>query len=113
MIGMTNRFEMIDSAIQRRGRFDHVVLVDMPSREEVDGLLKVLYAKLPTEAIDLDAISAALAGRPLSDVDFVVRESARLAAKAGRESIDQNSISLALNSAPPRGPAPTRKIGFL
>jgi cell division protease FtsH len=113
VIGMTNRFEMIDSAIQRRGRFDHVVLVDMPSREEVDGLLKVLYAKLPIEAVDLDPISTALAGRPLSDVDFVVRESARLAAKAGRESIDQNSILLALNGAPPRGPAPARKIGFL
>jgi len=113
VIAMTNHFEMIDPAIQRRGRFDHEVLVDMPSRDEVAALLQKLYANVSTDGIDLNPVSAALAGRPLSDVAFVVRESARLAGKAGRSSIDQTSILAAIDSAPPRGPAPSRKIGFV
>jgi cell division protease FtsH len=110
---MTNRIEMIDPAIQRRGRFDHVIHVGMPSREEVEGLLQALLAKVPTEDLNVPQFSTALTGRPLSDVAFVVREAARLAARAGRTSIDESSFSAALHAAPARGQQDQpRKIGF-
>src|SRR3546814_3148906 len=35
IIAMTNRIDMIDPAIQRRGRFDHVIKVDFASEIEV------------------------------------------------------------------------------
>jgi SpoVK/Ycf46/Vps4 family AAA+-type ATPase len=113
IIAMTNRLEMIDPAIQRRGRFDHVIHVGMPSKAEVEGLLTALLGKLPTEALDISALAAGLSGRPLSDVAFVAREGARLAARAGRVSIDQDSLVAALRNAAARGieEAP-RKIGF-
>jgi cell division protease FtsH len=114
IIAMTNRLEMIDPAIQRRGRFDHVVYVGMPSREEVEGLLHALFSKVPTEGLDLAKVSAALAGRPLSDVAFVVREAARLAARSGRGSIDAASVTAAVQSAPSRTQEePSRRIGFV
>jgi cell division protease FtsH len=114
IVAMTNRLEMIDPAIQRRGRFDHVVHVGMPSKEEVLGLLQELFGKVPNEGIDFSAIAGALASRPLSDVAFVARESARLAARSGRTSIDQSSILLAVQSAPARtGEPESRKIGFI
>jgi hypothetical protein len=113
VISMTNRIEMIDPAILRRGRFDHVVEVGMPSREEVEALLRELLSKVPTENIDYDVLSQGLAGRPLSDVAFVTREAARQAASVGRSSIGQENLLAAVRATPSRGPEAPRKIGFV
>lgn len=115
VVAMTNRIEMIDPAILRRGRFDHIVKVDMASEEEVRSLLQKLVGALPQETgIDLDALATKLGGRPLSDVAFVVREGARLAARSGKTRIDQECLEHALSSSPSRDPEEThRKIGFV
>jgi hypothetical protein len=49
IIGMTNRIEIIDPAILRRGRFDHIIKVDMPTEKEVESLLKELFSERPCE----------------------------------------------------------------
>jgi SpoVK/Ycf46/Vps4 family AAA+-type ATPase len=54
IIAMTNRIEMIDPAIQRRGRFDHVIKVDFASEVEVQSLLDKLLSSLPKES-DVDS----------------------------------------------------------
>lgn len=117
IVAMTNRLELIDPAILRRGRFDHVVKVDMASVAEVRSLLQNLVAELPhTKDVDVGLVSERLAGRPLSDVAFVVREGARLAARKGKDQLDQESLMQALDDAPARGESdvPThRKIGFV
>lgn len=116
IVAMTNRVDMIDPAILRRGRFDHVIKVDYASEDEVRSLLDKLLSNLP-KGNDVDSLPLAkqLAGRPLSDVAFVVREGARLAARSGKSRLDQNSLLAALNSAPARdreGGA-KRRIGFI
>ena len=112
VIGMTNRLEMIDSAILRRGRFDHVVEVGMPSAPEVSDLVESMLAKVPVEGeIDNDEAVKSLTGRPLSDTAFVVREAARLAARAGKSALDGESLRRALGSLPPTEPK-KRPIGF-
>ena len=116
IVAMTNRIEMIDPAIVRRGRFDHVVKVDMASEEEVRALLDKLVAELPCENdVSVKALASKLAGRPLSDIAFVVREGARLAARAGSSKLNQESLMSALETTPPRDEdeASNRKIGFL
>lgn len=116
IVAMTNRIEMIDPAILRRGRFDHVVKVDMASEEEVLSLLKKLVGELPQEpGIDLAPIAKKLNGRPLSDVTFVVREGARLAARFGKDRLDQQSLCKALETSPARDSEDEghRKIGFV
>jgi hypothetical protein len=116
IIAMTNRIEMIDPAIVRRGRFDHVVKVDMASEEEVRALLDKLVAELPCENnVNVEELASKLAGRPLSDIAFVVREGARLAARAGNSKLNQASLMSALETTPPRDEeeASNRKIGFL
>lgn len=116
VVAMTNRIEMIDPAILRRGRFDHVVKVDMPSEDEVQALLAELVAKLPrTEDLELSEVARHLAGRPLSDVAFVVREAGRLAARQGKAAIAQEHLIAALSSTSERGSeAETpRNIGFI
>ena len=94
VIGMTNRIEMIDSAILRRGRFDHVVEVGMPSEAEVSELIDSLLKKVPVQgAINTKDVVDMLTGRALSDTAFVVREAARLAARAGKNALDDDSLS--------------------
>lgn len=116
IIAMTNRIEMIDPAIQRRGRFDHVIKVDLASEVEVQSLLDKLLSDLPKETdVDTAPLAKELAGRPLSDVSFVVREGARLAARDGKERLDQASLLSALLASPARareGEEVTRRIGF-
>lgn len=116
VVGMTNKLEMIDPAILRRGRFDHVIKVDMASSAEIHSLLQSLLAKLPTSSdINLEELSEILGGRPLSDVAFIVREGARLTARAGKEAIDHDSLKAALLSSPSRSEEsePRQKIGFI
>lgn len=116
IVAMTNRVDMIDPAILRRGRFDHVIKVDYASEDEVRSLLDKLLSNLPKED-DVDPVPFAkqLAGRPLSDVAFVVREGARLAARSGKSRLDQNSLIAALKSAPARERegGTKRRIGFI
>lgn len=115
IVAMTNRIEMIDSAILRRGRFDHIIKVDFASENEVLALLEKLLSALPTESdVDPAPFAKQLAGRPLSDVAYVVREGARLAARSGKEKLSQGSLLAAISSTPSRdqdGKAP-RRIGF-
>lgn len=114
IIAMTNLIEMIDPAILRRGRFDHIIEVGMPSKEEVSSLVDSLLSKLPkADDLNVDMILDALTGKALSDSAFVVREAARLAAKTGMTELDQASIVAALNSLPKDQSKKSRRIGFV
>jgi cell division protease FtsH len=101
IIAMTNLIEMIDQAILRRGRFDHIIEVGMPSRDEVASLVDSLLSKLPqADDLNMDRILDALTGKALSDSAFVIREAARLAAKVGKTQLDQEAIKAALDNLP-------------
>lgn len=114
IIGMTNRLDMIDQAILRRGRFDQIIKVDYAGEEEVATLLSSLLLDLPKhDDVDIPSLAQKLAGRPLSDVAFVIREGARLAGRARKSSIDNESLLTALASTPSRDHEVTpRRIGF-
>jgi len=115
VVAMTNRIELIDPAILRRGRFDHIIEVPMASMVEVRYLLDHLLAQKPCAGdLDSQSYATALAGRPLSDVRFLIREAARLTARAGKDAIDHQTIRAALaemNDAV-RAPPKKRSIGF-
>lgn len=115
VIAMTNRIDMIDSAILRRGRFDHVVEVGYASEAEVQSLLEHRLTSMPVaEEVEIDPIAAELAGRPLSDVAFAVREAARLAARNGKDVLDQESLLAAANATLDRKKKKEqRRIGFV
>ena len=115
VIGMTNRVEMIDPAILRRGRFDHVIGLDPATEEEIGALLDTLLQQVPAARdVDARALAAQLVGRPLSDAAFVVREGARLSARAGLARVEQRFLVEALASAGSRNePGTGRRIGFV
>lgn len=116
IVAMTNRIEMIDPAILRRGRFDHVIKVDFASEEEILSLLEKLLSTLPKDdSVDPLPFAREMAGRPLSDVTFIVREGARLAARAGKDKLDQASLKAAMEATPARQRegGSHNKIGFI
>lgn len=97
VVGMTNRIEMIDPAILRRGRFDHVIEVTMASEQEIGTLLMQMLSDRPcADDVDITIVAQSLSGRPLSDVSFVVREACRLAAKSGKGKIYHHCLVSAL-----------------
>lgn len=114
VIAMTNLIDVIDPAILRRGRFDHLIEVGMPSKEEITSLVDSLLCKLPKESgLSVEPLIEALTGKPLSDAAFVIREAARLAAKAGKTALDQENLITALNSLPENPKKENRRIGFI
>lgn len=115
MVGMTNRIEMIDQAVIRRGRFDHIIKVDFASADEVLALLQKLLSALPIDrTVDPVPLSQKLAGRPLSDVVHVVREGARLAARSGESQLRQQYLLAAVKDTPSAdGEGSRGRIGFV
>lgn len=116
VIGMTNRVDSLDPAVMRRGRFDHILEVGMPSETEVFSLLSAKLIDIPTESdIDIASLAKTLAGRPLSDVGYIIRESCRQAAKSGADKVGASHIKTALDASPSRATAEpkSRKIGFI
>jgi hypothetical protein len=112
IIAMTNMIDSIDPAILRRGRFDHIIEVNMPTVEEVTLLLTSLLSKIPTSAdVDVQNAADSLQGRPISDVAFVVKEAARMAVKNEKSSVDREILSEVISQLQPVKDS-SRKIGF-
>lgn len=115
VVGMTNRLAALDPAAVRRGRFDHILEVGMPSEAECLAALRTLLSEIPTRAdLNLEGAATLLAGRPLSDVGFVVREACRLAAKGFRDDVGAVELEAAIRATPsPSEGQKTRRIGFV
>lgn len=114
VLAMTNRIEAIDPAVLRRGRFDHVVHVDVASKDDIVTMLRASLAKIPhDETVDIDRAASMLTGRPLSDVDFLIRDAARRAARAGQSQLMAEYFAAAIDEVANR-PAvgQKRRIGF-
>ena len=112
IIAMTNMIDRIDPAILRRGRFDHVIEIQMPSKEEVESLLKHLLSSLPVSPdIDYGKLSEQLQGHALSDASFVVKEAGRLAVKSDSQEINHQLLQKAIDALP-KNKENNRRIGF-
>jgi hypothetical protein len=95
--GTTNRREAIDSAFLRKGRFDLQIEIRYPDEAQAIELLRAMLDERPhVPGLNIDAIARQLAGRPASDIDWVVNEAARIAAKSGKDAIDDICLISAL-----------------
>jgi ATP-dependent Zn protease len=97
VVATTNRKDALDPAILRKGRFDHAIEVDYPTAEEVFATLDSMLNDRPHKEIqNLNQLSIKLAGRPMSDVAWVMNEAARLAARGKKDAIDETDLFAAL-----------------
>ena len=115
IIAMTNKLDMIDPAILRRGRFDNLINVGYASTEEIESMLNNSFKKISVENnIDVKSFAKELSGRPLSDVAFFVKEGSRIAARSGKDKLDNNSLDKALEiTLNKTNEKSTKKMGFI
>lgn len=110
VIAMTNMYDKIDSAILRRGRFDHHIEVGLPSEEEIYDLLLNITKNISMEPdIDLRQFAAGLKGKTLADVSFVIKEAGLLSGRKGFDKISVESLREAVAHLPREE---KRRIGF-
>ncbi|RMD66784.1 AAA family ATPase [Candidatus Pacearchaeota archaeon] len=77
VIGATNRPDMLDPALLRPGRFDRIILVDVPNEKERLAVLKVHLKNTPiAEDVDLNEIVKLTEGFVGADIEALVREAA-------------------------------------
>lgn len=115
IFAMTNHIDMIDKAVLRKGRFDQIIEVGMPTKKEVLSVLTDSLNKLPCEDnIDLDQYAEILNGRPMSDVAFVIREASRIAVRNRSKVIKDEYIDVVVKEliSKKKDKQEQRKIGF-
>ncbi|WP_089138974.1 ATP-binding protein [Vibrio rumoiensis] len=114
IIGMTNQLNIIDSAIIRKGRFDFCIEVNTPTKREIEELFDHLVFSLPC---DLEQgkgdIYDGLYGRQPSDVDFVVKEAKRIAARRRCSLLTTDCFIMAIDKLPELNGKNNNKIGFI
>jgi cell division protease FtsH len=99
VIGTTNRPEALDPALLRRGRFDLSIVVEKLDAHRARAMLDGLLSERPCAAeLDLAVIATRLAGRPASDLAWVVEEAARLAVRSGKTAIDEICLASAVRN---------------
>jgi cell division protease FtsH len=88
LIGATNRPDVLDPALLRRGRFDRQVVVDRPDRGGRVAILRVhAKGKQLDPRVDLDAVAARTPGFTGADLASMMNEAALLAARRNRAAI--------------------------
>ena len=112
VIAMTNMISSIDSAIRRKGRFDHILEVGMPSIKEIEMVVSAFLDKIPHSEIDISKVSKSLENYSMADVDFVLRESARLTAKEHKDEITQETFENVIKSLKTKSDKPKNSPGF-
>ncbi|RJQ11252.1 MAG: AAA family ATPase [Bacillota bacterium] len=93
VIGATNRFDLLDPAVLRPGRFDRVVRVELPDREERLAILRIHTNGKPLDRdADLDDIAKQTFGFSGSHLESVANEAAILAFREGARSVGQRHL---------------------
>lgn len=96
VLAATNRADVLDSALQRPGRFDRRVNIDLPDRKDREAILKIHFAKKPVaKNVDLSALAGKSAGSSGADLGNIANEAAIIAARHNRKEITNDDLTAA------------------
>ncbi len=98
IMAATNRPEVLDAALLRAGRFDRQVVVDRPDVRGREAILRVhaRHVRLAPE-VSLQVIAARTPGFAGADLANILNEAALLAARKGKESVEQADLEEAID----------------
>jgi cell division protease FtsH len=90
IIAATNRADVLDPALLRPGRFDRQIIIDLPSKEGREDILKLhaVKIKLSPDA-DLSRIARGTPGFSGADLANLLNEAALLAARSNKQGVEQ------------------------
>lgn len=94
VLAATNRADVLDPALLRPGRFDRRVEITLPERKDRLAILKVHFRNKPAiESLDLDSLAKKTAGSAGADLANIANEAAILAARNGRDKINNADLT--------------------
>ncbi|HHB94160.1 MAG TPA: ATP-dependent metallopeptidase FtsH/Yme1/Tma family protein, partial [Campylobacterales bacterium] len=100
VLGATNRPETLDAALLRAGRFDRQVLVDKPDYAGRLAILKVHSKDVKLDdSVDLEVVAKQTAGMAGADLANIINESALLAGRRNKKTIEQDELLEAIERA--------------
>lgn len=87
VLAATNRPDMLDTALLRPGRFDRIILAEIPDEKTREMILKVHTKGMPlAKDVDLKSIASRTEGYVGADIEAVCREAAILTLRKDMES---------------------------
>jgi cell division protease FtsH len=96
VMAATNRPDILDTALQRPGRFDRQVMVDLPTMKDRHEILKIHAKGKPIAPdVDLEQIARGTPGFSGADLANLLNEAALLAAREEKKQIRDEEISKA------------------
>ncbi len=97
LIAATNRPDTLDPALLRPGRFDRVIVVNLPDISGREAILKVHTRKITlSSAVDLKIIAQHTSLFSGADLANLCNEAALLAARNNKESVEQSDLETAI-----------------
>jgi cell division protease FtsH len=97
LIAATNRPDTLDPALLRPGRFDRVIVVNLPDISGREAILKVHTRKITlSAAVDLKVIAQHTSLFSGADLANLCNEAALLAARNNKESVEQSDLETAI-----------------
>ena len=98
IMAATNRPEILDPALLRAGRFDRQVVVDKPDVRGREAILRVHVRHVRLAAdVRLQVIAARTPGFAGADLANIVNEAALLAARKGKDAVQQSDLEEAID----------------
>ncbi len=86
VMAATNRPDVLDPALQRPGRFDRQIVLDLPSLEGREAILKIHARSVPlARDVDLHRLARGTPGFSGADLANLINEAALLAARNNKE----------------------------
>ncbi|MBQ9431273.1 MAG: ATP-dependent zinc metalloprotease FtsH [Kiritimatiellae bacterium] len=93
VIAATNRPDVLDPALLRPGRFDRQVMVDLPTVEGREEILKIHSAKVPLDDdVDLSRIARGTGGFSGADLANLMNEAALTAARRNQRKVHHSDL---------------------
>jgi cell division protease FtsH len=93
ILAATNRADILDRALLRAGRFDRQIHVELPDLEERKAIFNVHTKPLKLDAnVDLSFLAKQTPGFSGADIANVCNESALIAARKNKKSIDKQDV---------------------
>ena len=96
IIAATNRFDMLDEAILRPGRFDRLIDVPEPDADGRERILAIHTEEMNVaDGVDLRAVAAGLDGYSGADIASLATEAGMFAIRDGRTAVTQDDFAAA------------------
>jgi cell division protease FtsH len=93
VLAATNRPDMLDPALIRPGRFDRRITIPLPDLKDREEIIKIhMRGKILSDDVNVEKIAKKTVGFSGADLENMLNESAILAARVGKESIEHADI---------------------